>query len=69
MINLSGHKKFPKIEFELKNKLLKYRNPKEIREIIRKKSITKNILKTWAEKIQPTDKYKWETKAEDNWLE
>ncbi len=69
MINLSGHKKFQKIESELKNKLLNYWNPKEIRELIRKKSITKNILKTWAEKIQPPDKYKWETKAEDNWLE
>ena len=29
----------------------------------------KKILKAWAQSVQPSDNYKWKTKAEDNWLE
>ena len=66
--NLAGLKDYEKIEKKLKNKLLNEWNPIEIEDVINKKSFSKKILKAWAESVQPADKYKWETKVEDNWL-
>ena len=66
--NLAGLKDYEKIETKLKKKLLKEWDPRKIEDIIHKKSFSKKILKAWAESVQPADKYKWETKVEDNWL-
>ena len=66
--NLAGLKDYEKIEKKLENKLLNEWNPLEIEDVINKKSSSKKILKAWAESVQPADKYKWETKVEDNWL-
>ena len=41
----------------------------KIKKTIESKINSKKILKAWAQSVQPPDKYKWETKAEDNWLE
>ena len=69
MDNLSGQRDYIKIESKLKKTLLKEWDPFKIREIICKKAYSKKILKTWAKSIQPPEKYKWETKVEDNWLD
>ena len=69
MKNLSGLKEYSKIETKLNEKILKDWKPQKIKETIESKINSKKILKAWAQSVQPSDKYKWETKAEDNWLE
>ena len=69
MKNLSGLKEYSKIETKLNEKILKDWKPQKIKKTIESKINSKKILKAWAQSVQPPDKYKWETKAEDNWLE
>ena len=69
MKNLSGLKEYSKIETKLNEKILKDWKPQKIKKTIESKINSKKILKAWAQSVQPSDKYKWETKAEDNWLE
>ena len=69
MQNLSGLKEYSKIETKLNEKILKDWKPQKIKKTIESKINSKKILKAWAQSVQPPDKYKWETKAEDNWLE
>ena len=58
-----------RIETKLNEKILKDWKPQKIKKTIESKINSKKILKAWAQSVQPPDKYKWETKAEDNWLE
>ena len=69
MNNLSGLKEYSKIETKLLNKILKHWKPVKIKKIMDTKINDKKILKAWAQSVQPSDNYKWKTKAEDNWLE
>ena len=69
MQNLSGLKEYSKIETKLNEKILKDWKPQKIKKTIESKINSKKILKAWAQSVHPPDKYKWETKAEDNWLE
>ena len=69
MNNLSGLKEYSKIEIKLIKKILKDWRPQKIKKTIESKIHSKKILKAWAQSVNPPDKYKWETKAEDNWLE
>ena len=68
MNNLAGLKEYSKIETKLINKVLKDWKPSKIKKTMDSKINTKKILKAWAQSVQPPDKYKWETKPEDNWL-
>ena len=69
MKNLASLKEYSKIETLLINKVLKDWTPSKIKKTMNGKINTKKILKAWAQSVQPPDKYKWETKPEDNWLE
>ena len=69
MNNLSGLKEYSKIETKLLNKILKDWKPQKIKKTMDSKINDKKILKAWAKSVQPSDNYKWKTKAEDNWLE
>ena len=64
-----GLKEYSKIEIKLIKNILKDWRPQKIKKTIESKIHSKKILKAWAQSVQPSDKYKWETKAEDNWLE
>ena len=46
-----------------------YNNSLAIESKIVVKINDKIILKAWAQSVQPSDNYKWKTKAEENWLE
>ena len=69
MNNLASLKEYSKIETLLINKVLKDWTPSKIKKTMNGKINTKKILKAWAQSVQPPDRYKWETKPEDNWLE
>ncbi len=68
MNNLVGKIKYSQIQKKLKDKLLQNWDPSKIKEIINRKAFSKKILKSWAQSVRPPEKYKWETKDEDNWI-
>ena len=65
LIDDPGHQD---IAERLKAKILTGWNPEKINETITGRKPGKAILKAWAENVKPADSYKYETRAEDNWL-
>ena len=68
MINLIDDPECQEIAEGLKCKILNDWDPNEIDSIIRARNPEKAILKAWASHVKPADNYKYETRAEDNWL-
>ncbi len=68
MNNLIDDPDCQKVASEMREKVLTGWNPDEIDNTIKSRNGEKAILKAWAQSVKPADKYRWETRAEDNWL-
>lgn len=68
MVNLIDDPAYKGPADQLKEKILRNWNPDLINEKIQAGNKEKSILKAWAQSVKPADKFKWETKMDDNWL-
>jgi len=68
MNNLADDPAHAEIRKGLEARLLGGWNPETINESIQSRNHDKAILKAWAQSTKPADKFRWETKMEDNWL-
>lgn len=67
--NLADEPGYGAIQTALQRKLLAEWKPEEIEHTINRSIKRKTILKAWAKATQPKDHYRWETAADQNWLD
>lgn len=66
--NLLDDPRYREIQEELTARVLSGWNPDLIEETINGSIEAKSILQSWAQNTKPVDMYRWETRADQNWL-
>lgn len=68
LVNLVEDPHYKTTVEQLKEKVLTGWDPDAIDRTIKAGNEEKSILKAWAQNTKPADRFKWETRVEDNWL-